>query len=206
MKSAADIGCGSGVDSIALASMGLKVNAFDPSVEMLKSAKRNAERMNLEIDFQNYSIDNIPKKFDESFDLVISLGNTFANIPAEGFSSSLKKCFEILTPNGHLMIQVLNYEKTLAEKQRIVNITETADKYFIRFYDFLDEHIIFNILTFNKEKLSDNKLISTKIFPNTLEDFKLGLKIIGFNSIKFYSNLDLASFNNSESKDLIVHA
>ncbi len=62
MKSAADIGCGSGVDSISLSSLGLKVTAFDPSSEMLKVAEANAERMKAKVEFHNYSADNIPDR------------------------------------------------------------------------------------------------------------------------------------------------
>lgn len=206
MKSAADIGCGSGVDSIALASLGLKLTAFDPSSEMLKAAKANAARNKAEVDFQNYTADNIPKAFDEKFDLVVSLGNTFANIPVENFVDSLKRCWEILRPNGQLLIQVLNYEKIFAEKQRIVNITEASDKYFIRFYDFLEEHILFNILTFNKEKPSDNKLISTKVYSYSSKNFESGLKGAGFNSVQFYSDFQLSPFKVEQSKDLVILA
>ena len=109
MKSAADIGCGSGVDSIALASLGLKVTAFDPSTEMLKVAKANSNKMSVKIGFHNYSADNIPEDFNNQFDLVVSLGNTFANIPKEKFLASLQRCYEILRPKGQLLIQVLNY-------------------------------------------------------------------------------------------------
>jgi len=171
MKSAADIGCGSGVDSIALASLGLKVTAFEPSTEMLKYAEANADRTNAKIGFHNYSADKIPTEFNNNFDLVASLGNTFANISKEKFITSLQRCYDILKPQGQLVIQVLNYEKILADRQRIVNITEAANKYFIRFYDFPDEHIIFNILTFSKANHSDNKLISTKIYPHSSENF-----------------------------------
>ncbi len=52
-KTAADIGCGSGVDSIALSLLGLKVSAFDPSSEMLKTAELNSNKMNAEVDFYN---------------------------------------------------------------------------------------------------------------------------------------------------------
>jgi ubiquinone/menaquinone biosynthesis C-methylase UbiE len=206
MKSAADIGCGSGVDSISLSSLGLKVTAFDPSTEMLKIAKANSERMNVKIEFHNYSAENIPNEFDEKFDLVISLGNTFANIPKERFLKSLKRCYDILKPNGQLLIQVLNYEKIVAYKQRIVSITEGADKYFIRFYDFLDEHIIFNILTFNKTEPAQNKLISSKIYPHSRENFESGLERAGFNSVQFYSDFQLAPYNKEQAKDLLVVA
>lgn len=206
MKSAADIGCGSGAESIALSLLGLKVTSFDPSYEMIKLAEANVERMNIEIDFRNYFADNIPKEFDDQFDLVVSLGNTFANIPEASFIASLKRCYDILKLNGQLIIQCLNYEKILNENKRIVNITESADKFFIRFYDFTTEHIGFNILIFSKSNPSEQKLISTKISPYSQENFRSGLESAGFNSVKFYSDFQFTPFNNYQSKDLVVQA
>jgi ubiquinone/menaquinone biosynthesis C-methylase UbiE len=206
MNSAADIGCGSGVDSIALASLDLKVTAFDPSVEMLKAAKANSKRFNYKVSFNNHSADNITNAFDEKFDLVVSLGNTFANIPKEKFSASLKRCYEILKPDGQVLIQVLNYEKRLLEKQRIVNITEGEKGYFVRFYDFSGDELVFNVLFFVKSNPSDNKLISTNLYPHLTKDFKAGLKMAGFSKIQFYSDLKMTSFDEKQSKDLIIQA
>jgi ubiquinone/menaquinone biosynthesis C-methylase UbiE len=206
MKSAADIGCGSGVDSIALSLSGLKVTAFDPSSEMLKIAKANTARMNSKVEFHNYAADNIPTEFNSQFDLVVSLGNTFANISKDKFNDSIETCQDLLKPKGQILLQVLNYEKIISENQRIVNITEGKDNYFIRFYDFLDESILFNILTFSKTDPAQNKIISTKIYPHTLENFMSGLEIAGFNAFHFYSNLELSSYNKEQSKDLVVRA
>ena len=206
MKSAADIGCGSGVDSIALSLSGLKVTAFDPSSEMLKIAKANTARTNSKVEFHNYTADNIPTEFNSQFDLVVSLGNTFANISKDKFNDSIKTCQDLLKPKGQILLQVLNYEKIISENQRIVNITEGKDNYFIRFYDFLDEYILFNILTFSKTDPAQNKIISTKIYPHTLENFMSGLEIAGFNEFQFYSNFELSSYNKEQSKDLVVRA
>jgi len=206
MKSAADVGCGSGVDSIALASLGLNVTAFDPSVEMLKVAEANAKRLNVKVGFHNYSADNVPTEFNNNFDLVVSLGNTFANIPKEKFLTSLQRCYEILRPKGQLLIQVLNYHKVLLEKQRIVNITEGEKGYFIRFYDFSGDELVFNVLSFVKSNLSDNKLITTKLYPHLVKDFAAGLKMAGFSKFQFYSDLKLTSFDEKLSKDLIIQA
>jgi glycine/sarcosine N-methyltransferase len=203
-KSAADIGCGSGVDSIALALSGLKVVAFDPSSKMLKAAELNSKRMNVQPVFHNSTADKIPNEFDDNFDLVLSLGNTFANISNDKLQESIQRCYDILKPEGQLLIQILNYEKILVDKNRIVNITEGKNKFFIRFYDFNDEQIIFNILTFAKNKISDYKLSSTEIHPYFLDDFKSGLRASGFNDIKFYGDLRLAEFVVQQSKDLIV--
>jgi ubiquinone/menaquinone biosynthesis C-methylase UbiE len=206
MKFVADIGCGSGVDSIALASLVLNITAFDPSSEMLKAAKTNSKMLNVKMGFHNYSADNIPTKFNNNFDLVISLGNTFANIPKEKFSASLQRCYEILRPKGQLLIQVLNYHRILLDKQRIVNITEGEKVYFIRFNDFGGDELLFNVLSFVKSNPSNNKLISTNLYPHLVKDFAAGLKMAGFSKFQFYSDLKLKSFNEKLSKDLIIQA
>jgi ubiquinone/menaquinone biosynthesis C-methylase UbiE len=206
MKYAADLGCGSGVDSIALASLDLKITAFDPSSEMLKAAKANSKRLNVKIGFHNYSADNIPAEFNNNFDLVVSLGNTFANIPKDKFLTSLQRCSEILRPKGQLLIQVLNYHKILLDKQRIVNITEGEKVYFVRFYDFGGDELLFNVLSFEKSNPSNNKLISTKLYPHIVKDFAAGLKMAGFSKFQFYSDLKLKSFDEKLSKDLIIQA
>ncbi len=206
MKYAADLGCGSGVDSITLALLGLKVVAIDPSVEMLKIAKENVEKEKLRVTFHNQSIDTISGDFNDQFDLVVSLGNTFANIGKEQLVKSLQRCYQILKPQGFLLIQILNYEQILCEKQRIVNITEGVDKYFIRFYDFIGTEVIFNILIFVKSNPSDQKLISTIVNPYSQADLDAALKKAGFISFQFYANLDLEEFDKSQSKDLIIRA
>ncbi len=44
-KTAADLGCGSGLDSIALSSLGLKVTPFDPFEKMIMKPGKMQERI-----------------------------------------------------------------------------------------------------------------------------------------------------------------
>jgi ubiquinone/menaquinone biosynthesis C-methylase UbiE len=206
MELAADLGCGSGVDSIALASLGLRVSAFDPSTEMIKVAKENAKREGFIVDFHNRPADLISEEFNNKFDIAISLGNTFANIEKEKFHNSLVKCFGILKRGGIILIQILNYEKVVNEQRRIVNITKGTNHYYVRFYDFIGDEIIFNILTFRREKPLEHKLISTKLFPFNQNDFRIGLIKAGFTAIEFFSDFNLSIFNKEQSKDLIIRA
>jgi ubiquinone/menaquinone biosynthesis C-methylase UbiE len=205
-KFAADLGCGTGTDSIALAKLGVKVSAFDPSLEMLNCARKNANTANKIISFYNHTISKIPADFNSKFDRVISFGNTFANINYEDLAVSLKRCFELLRKGGTLFIQVLNYHKILSEKERIVNITGTGANLFVRFYDFKEGHLVFNLLKVNKSKLSDYSLISTEIFPHLKDDFEASLAGMDFNSIEFYGDLQLNPFGRETSKDLILRA
>lgn len=206
MKLAADLGCGSGLDSIAMASLGLRVVAFDPSSGMIKAARENARREKSHINFLRAPVDLISERFDDKFDLVVSLGNSFANVERKKFHDSLRKCFDILKPGGILLIQVLNYWKVLKKKLRIVNINSAQNNYFIRFYDFIDDGLIFNILSFRKEMPSEYKFISAKLFPYTRVDFDSGLKIAGFGKIRFFSDFNLSVYDKSNSNDLIIKA
>ncbi|MBT8383135.1 MAG: class I SAM-dependent methyltransferase, partial [Ignavibacteria bacterium] len=122
-KTIADIGCGTGSDSIALTEIGYNVESFDPSAQMIDKAKLNAKIRGIDINFHQFGASQIPDDFNRNFDTLISFGNTFANIERESFQPSIKKCYDLLKEQGSLFIQVLNYKLIIEEKKRIVNIT-----------------------------------------------------------------------------------
>ena len=205
-KTIADIGCGTGSDSLALAGIGHKVTSFDPSSQMLDKARVNAKSSGLELDFYQFGASQIPDEFNGKYDVVISFGNSFANIPADEFDSSVCKCFSLLREKGELYIQILNYEKILLEKKRIVNITTSEEKYFVRFYDFNENQIVFNILQFYKAKPASNQIISTKIYPYSIDDFSIALKKAGFKINKYYGSFNFSPYDPQTSNDLIITA
>lgn len=202
----ADIGCGTGSDSIALAEFGCKVVSFDPSAEMLKKAKLNAKNRGLDFDSYQFGATQIPGSFNGKFNVVLSIGNTFANIGRNHFHPSIKKCYDLLKENGNLLIQILNYKLILKEKKRIVNITESDNNFFIRFYDFEEDEIKFNIFKFSKSKPYINKLITTSISPYTAEDFNSTVLKAGFKSVKNYSDFKRNNFKENTSKNLFIEA
>jgi ubiquinone/menaquinone biosynthesis C-methylase UbiE len=206
IKSVADVGCGTGVDSISLSQLGLNVSAFDPSLEMINTARTNSEKHNCKIDFHNFSANEIPRTYYNKFDLVVSLGNTLANIPFTKIDKSVAKLFKQLKKDGRILIQILNYEKILNEKERIVNITKKDGEYFIRFYDFEEKELTFNILKFNADQTSKKELISTKIFPYTSKEFKKVFKEAGFKKIELFGSLEKKAFDAKTSSDLILFA
>ncbi len=203
---AADLGCGTGIDSVALTLLGLKVDSFDPSPEMIKVAMMNAKRKEINISFYNNPIELIPDGFNYKYGLVISLGNTFANVTKEKFYASVNKCFNLLRKKGTLLIQVLNYEKVIKEEKRIVNITKGKAEYFVRFYDFFNDEITFNILKFGNENPAKYNLISTRLYSHTKSDFEHNLKSVGFSSLEFFSDFNLTPFDADKAKDLVIKA
>ena len=206
IKSVADVGCGTGIDSISLSRLGLNVSAFDPSSKMISAAKVKTEIQKKKIEFYNYAADAIPKSFFNKFDLVVSLGNTLANIPFNKIRKSFTRLFKLAKKDGSVLIQILNYEKILREKERIVNITKKDGEYFLRFYDFSKNDLTFNILRFNADHTSKKELISTKIFPYKSKELKKIFRTVGFKEIVLYGSLDKKPFDPKSSNDLILFA
>jgi len=205
-KTIADIGCGTGSDSLALASLGYRVTSFDPSAQMVNKARINAKSSGIDLDFYQFGASQIPDEFNNKYDMVISLGNSFANIPTDEFESSVCRCYSLLKEDGELYIQILNYEKILLEKKRIVSITNSDDKYFVRYYDFNENQIVFNILQFDKNKPADYQLISTKIYPYSADDFTTALKNAGFKTVNYFSSFNFTPFDPQKSNDLAITA
>ena len=200
----ADLGCGSGIDSIALSKCDNTVDSFDPSPKMIKLAEKTAVERGFNVNFYNFAIEDIPKQFDEKYSFICSLGNTIANVDSKNLTRAFQKIKKILQPNGRALIHILNFDLILSKKERILNITEKEDIHFIRFYDFIDDHIVFNILKFTNENPKKYKLISTKLFPHTFQTIFETLNMINFSDLDFYGSFNFEVFDIANSKDLLI--
>lgn len=206
IKNAADIGCGSGIDSIAMSKLGLEVCGFDSSMMMIEKAKKNAENENKIINYYNYTAQDIPDSFNSKFDFVCSLGNTVANIPPKDIPFVIKRFGELLKNNAKVLFHILNYEKIIRDNERIVNINKGESDYIIRFYDFGNDFINFNILKFDNENPKQRNLISTKVYPHSLELFLNLLKQNNFKNVEVFQDLKKTAFNSETSNDIYLFA
>ncbi|MFA7360719.1 MAG: methyltransferase domain-containing protein [Candidatus Kapaibacterium sp.] len=205
-KNAIDIGCGTGLDSVSLALNGLKVTGFDTSKLMISKARKNAKERNLNIRFISAPFSKVNITKSQKADLVVSLGNAFANIKEKELIGIIKLAYSVLNEGGSFLFQVLNYDLIRKENKRIVNITSRNSNTFIRFYDIEKKLLRFNILTINNTNTSDFNLISTELYEHNKIWFNRGLKKSGFKKIKYMGDFAGSPFNVNKSKDLIVLA
>jgi 2-polyprenyl-6-hydroxyphenyl methylase/3-demethylubiquinone-9 3-methyltransferase len=68
----ADIGCGGGILSEALAQLGARMTSVDPAPNNIEVARRHAERSGLDIDYRNCTAEDLAQK-GERFDIVAAL-------------------------------------------------------------------------------------------------------------------------------------
>ncbi|MGB9695753.1 MAG: class I SAM-dependent methyltransferase [Ignavibacteria bacterium] len=200
---AADLGCGSGNDSIALAKNGLKVYAFDPSKEMIEVAKINTQGFK-NIKFIRSYIHKIPKRFNKSFHLSVSLGNTLSNISPDLLEMSLQRVYNIMADNSLFIFQILNYSFLKKHNKKIININSSNNQYYIRYNEYPDDkRVIFNILRFEKNNPSSYNLISTTLFHYDINILQKYLKQAGFRRIRFYSDFSFNKYLRDVSSELI---
>ena len=201
--SALDLGCGTGIDSISLNRLGLSVDAVDQSDGMVERAKLNSSKFHAEV---NFSISGI-KEFNpatKKYDLILSLGNSLANNSENELREIINLICSYLTPNGSLLIQILNFNLLPSKGIFPVNKKEDDSLFINRYYN-IENHKINFIIEYEDKIKNEKGSIRTEIFPHTKELFQSIFDSCEF-SVEFYGGLNKSEFNPNESKDLVILA
>ena len=109
----------------------------------------------------------------------------------------------------------------MENEERIVNVRETPERIFVRFYDFeptivgspslkvfeiRKDFLKFNVLIVDKTKNYSHKLITTRIKPIKSEDLCRKLRMVGFKEIEILGDFLKREFKANESKNIVVFA
>jgi len=103
-----DIGCGTGRHAIELAKRGYNVTGIDLSESMIKKARENAKKYNLDVDFQ--IADARKLNFEDQFDLVVMMcEGAFPLMETDEMNFEiLKNASKALNKKGKLIFTTLN--------------------------------------------------------------------------------------------------
>ncbi|MBN2425985.1 MAG: methyltransferase domain-containing protein [Calditrichaceae bacterium] len=205
-KSALDLACGSGVHTIALSRLGIETTGVDISREMIILAEKNAVKYGVNPHFVCSSFADIDKNLKQKFDAVLILGNSLPHVTNR---DELQKIFinikNALYDPGMLIVQLLNYSKILREKNRIISIQREDDHEFIRFYDFLDELLQFNVLhVYSSDNKIKHQLSSTLLYPWEETDLMEALISTGYSEINLYGSMQFDVYDKYASENLVL--
>lgn len=205
-RKVADIGCGTGLHSRALADLGFTVVGVDPSEAMLARARALcADQPRVQFEEGGFLAEALTHR--GPFEVLICVGNTLPHLEGlEDLEPVFRYWHSLLRPGGRLIVQLLNYNRILAKTERIVAVKRTEHILTVRFYDFLDTHLRFNILTID-ETVSppSHSLISTMLTPIDSESLFRALEGTGFSSIDREGDLRHGAWTE-ESTDTVVLA
>jgi len=208
IKSAIDAGTGTGFHAILLAQLGVDVTAVDVSEGMLARSRENAHAEGVSIDTRRGSFAEVHRMRSSRVDGVFCLGNSFAHLSSEqAVTEALQSFHAALNPGGIVVIQVVNFQRILASRQRIQNVREVDGRIFIRFYDFLPQAIGFNLLTVDRTGSAlRHHLSSVTLTPVLAEPMIASMNHVGFSSARAFGNISAEPYDAERSPDLVLMA
>lgn len=184
-----DVGCGTGNHAVILHNQGYNIFGFDKSKEMVNIANSKLENRFFidDVLFLNHRV---------KYDIIISFFAVFNHLRNYNeFIISLKNLKDILNPNGTIIIDLHNPQKSGSKTENFQNFTRTMK--WRRCYLLKKE---FSKITY----LIDNKIYETshvfKIY-NIKKLHKLATKL-GFKTINFYENYDINKHATNKSKNI----
>ncbi len=198
-----DIGTWTGEYTLALAKKGIKVLGLDHNQIMIQMSEKKREELpaslKKNVKFMLTDFANLPSEINESFDVAVCLGNALPYIPTspenlfKGVFSSLRQ------KNGILILQILNFEKLLKTKDRLIsfmiqksNLASEKEHLFLEFFDketndWLSHHVI--IFDSDGRNWIFKGVTTIKIRYLRKTDIEKALKKAGFKNISFGGNM-----------------
>ncbi len=212
VKRVLDAACGTGHHAIALAQHGYRVMGADLSAAMIRQAKANAAAAGVNVSFVQTGFGHLAD-LGNTFDALLCLGNSLPHLlTASALSQALDDMAACLAPDGLLVIQNRNFDRVWAERERFMGPQSYRDEQgrewlFIRFYDFHEETITFNMLRLRRGKEGWTQSVeATELRPLFRDELAAALASAGFRHTTFYGSYDGTTFDPQKSNDLIVVA
>lgn len=195
-QSILDIGGGTGLMSEYLNSLNIKTTTIDLDHRMILEAQEKG------IDAYVLDMRQINGLTDK-YDGILCTGNVLVHLDNhDEVNQFLEDCYNLLNPNGELVIQIINYYKVITQ-----NINELplirADKANIslqRKYYYNDKIKFNTTLTIGKQQYHDS-IELLPLLPNELEQLALQNH---FEVIATYGNFDFSAYTPELSDQFII--
>ena len=184
------------------------MTAVDLSEEMLDRLKENARQSHLPIEVLKADFREIPEKVNDRFDGIVSLGNSIAHIlKDEEINHILAGFHSMLNPGGVLFLQLLNYDRIMKNAERIQSIRKSGDSTLVRFYDFCNGRLYFNLLKIREsEDGMTHSLNNVELRPFLRDEMSKFLQKNGFKEPSFYGSLEWEGFDKESYPNLVIVA
>jgi glycine/sarcosine N-methyltransferase len=210
IRTALDAGCGTGFHSLLLSRLGVEVTATDVSGEMVERVRHHARDAGLAVTTVQSDFRTLASRVAAPFDAIFCLGNSLPHLLAEeDLGSALKNFHTLLRPGGVVILQILNYERILAGRERVLNVRTSGGATYVRFYDYdLPGGLLrFNILTLDEKQGGGSHVLDSLLLrPWKRGEIDAHLTRCGFTDATAYGSIALSPYDPATSSDLVLLA
>jgi len=194
-----DIAAGSGNQALELAMAGHQVTAIDLDEVMIKTIKQKASARKLQLDAYALDMKNI-ETLDKSFDMIMCIGNSIVHLDSiDDISLTLKKIYHLLSKNGALIVQTVNYDRILQHNITELPVIHHAEKgiTFVRTYEHAQKKIKFHgTLTIDNSFEQQTFQNCVELYPLTSNELMNAMGIAGFSTVELFGNFKGDSYHN----------
>ncbi len=217
-KRVLDLGSGTGEHARFFASKGFEVVGVDSSPSMLE--KSVTEKSEGDVRFVEGDIRDVDRVVEGKFGAAICIGNVLPHLTElddlEHFARALRN---VILPGGPVLIQILNYDRIEAKKERALPINFLPDHddpaatiVFVRLMELQpDGKVIFmpSSLKLRPDREEPLELVSTQrveVRGWRHADLERAFRDNGFLSQTTFGAFDKSAFDRTESRDVIFIA
>lgn len=195
-----DMACGTGTYAVKLAEEGYQVVATDISPDMIDMLREKSKA----VDIRLLSMEETDH-LEGSFNLIYCIGNSLVHLPSsKAILDALTKAYNKLDVGGHMVIQVINYDRILDKEIESLPTLENKDGSIIFKRDYVldDDHILFKTAL---KAPTGNRYNVNRLYPVRPDMLLESLVHLGMETETFGSfNKD--SFDPEKSQPFIVVA
>lgn len=208
-----DVGCGTGKHALLFASWGLRVTGIDPSVPMLEQARINAVTEQADVPFLEGSFEDLPRLVDAPVDAIVTLGNGLPHVEGvEGLRRALAGFSAVLRPGGIVVLHLLNHDKLLSQRPKLLNPfireTKSGERVYLKLLQYTASGIDFEFITLTRGgaetwEVSSRRSMHTAMPSHLLHD---ELRAAGFAEPVMYGDHYGKRFDPEHDESVIVIA
>lgn len=207
-KTLLDIACGTGGYAIEFAKQGYSITAMDLDPKMIEELRRKISSNNLNINALQGNMLELSKRLDTKYDLAFCIGNSLVHLDGEKeIEVFLRGIRSILNAEGGLVIQIINYDRVLANNVQSLPTIENEEigLKFKRIYRY-DPGI--NKIFFKTVLQVDGNEIENEIplYPILADNIVALLRNTGYNKIRLYGDFKGSEFDKNNSYALVLTA
>ncbi len=203
-----DAGCATGLTSRLFAAAAIPTTGIDRSKAILEVARSNNWLDSKILSFKYAHFEKLPKAMRERFDLVVCLANSISGVgTVANLRRSLRNFLDVLTPGGHLVLQMLNYAAVSEGEVMPIRASKHGTLVYERFSERRGRKLYLYITRLDYGV----KPPALEIFKHEIDNFSPEqmtntLKAAGFTGIRRYGDLYLSKRFGKSSRDLVITA
>ena len=203
-RSVVDCGCATGAQLLPFAVSGNECLGFDPDPSLVAIARKKlAAWPNARIEEGGFA--DILKLAGSPCDILLCLGNSLVHVPLEQAGRFISDAWRVLSPQGRMLLQILNYERLLRNGVKELAPIRSADGVasLRRYYSWEDPNkVMFRTTLKISDRVASNEIPLYPVYP---EQFHGMIEAAGFKDIRFFGDFSRSVFS-ADSESLVCIA